>query len=60
MINLEKSILYGVIFGPRYQNSILRMEIQIIYRLQLYRKSIRLNLGRYIGILQSSSDADKK
>lgn len=36
MIKQKNSILNSVIFGPRYQNSILRMEIQIIYWLQLY------------------------
>jgi hypothetical protein len=36
MIKLKNFILDSVIFGARYQNSILRMEIQIIYWLQLY------------------------
>ena len=30
-------ILYGVILGPRYQYSTLRMEIQIIDWLQFYQ-----------------------
>ncbi|MFS7939601.1 hypothetical protein Hanom_Chr05g00453741 [Helianthus anomalus] len=38
-------ILYCVIFGPRYQNSILRMEIHVIYWLQRYKNFISLKMS---------------
>lgn len=57
---LEKFILYCVVFGPRYQNSILRMEIQIIYWLQLYKKRIRHYMDRYSDILLSSPIKKKR